>query len=88
MNLAALFFVVGLIGFLAWAAQRFGLGGMMPTKRGRRLGVVETLSLDARRRLVLVRRDEVEHLLLIGPGGDRPIETGIRREAQSQAPPP
>ncbi|MGE4220666.1 MAG: FliO/MopB family protein [Alphaproteobacteria bacterium] len=83
--LVALGFVLGLIALAAWLARRFGLGGLMAgqaarasRRTARRLGVVEMAPLDARRRLVLIRRDEVEHLLLLGPDGDRVIESGIR----------
>ncbi|NNG02756.1 MAG: FliO/MopB family protein [Inquilinus sp.] len=76
--LAALVFVLALIASLTWAAKRFGLPGMAARPRtGRRLAVVETLPVDARHRLVLVRRDAVEHLLLLGGEGSRLIEGGI-----------
>ena len=75
----ALAFVLSLIVLAAWAARRFGLGGALPATRGRnkRLGVVETLAVDARRRLVLVRRDGVEHLILLGPQTDLVVESGV-----------
>lgn len=82
---ASLLFVLALIGLIAWAVRRGGLaGGLM---RGlslgragadaRRLDVIEARAIDARRRLVLVRRDGVEHLLLLTPSGDTVVETGI-----------
>ncbi len=43
----------------------------------RRLEVVEQSSLDGRRRLVLIRRDDVEHLIMTGGPVDVVIETGI-----------
>ncbi|MBI2719454.1 MAG: flagellar biosynthetic protein FliO [Rhizobiales bacterium] len=46
-------------------------------RRGQRLGVSEFHELDQTRRLVLVRRDEVEHLLLIGGPADIVVESGI-----------
>jgi flagellar protein FliO/FliZ len=80
--LLALVFVLGLIGLLAYMARRFGVGAirLSPAFRerrkrdGARLAVVDVASIDARRRLVLVRRDDVEHLLLIShtSGDDRP----------------
>ena len=82
--LLSLIAVLALIGVLAWAARRYGLGGA-PARRGgrvRRLAVVEVLPIDARRRLVLIRRDDVEHLVLTGAGPDLLVETGI------SAPPP
>ena len=75
--LLALVLVLGLIALLAWAARRFGfaarsVGGL----RGRRrLTIAEILPIDARRRLVLLKRDEVEHLVLLGPTQDLLIET-------------
>ena len=76
----ALGFVLGLIGVLAWAARRFRLMPLAESARSggrRRLAVVEVLALDPRRRLVLVRRDDREHLLLLGSERDAVIETGI-----------
>ncbi len=43
----------------------------------RRLGVVEQTSVDSRRKLLLVRRDGVEHLILTGGPVDVVVETGI-----------
>jgi flagellar protein FliO/FliZ len=81
--LAALLFVLGLIALVAWLARRFRLGPGAPAGAARRLAVLETLPLDARRRLVLIRRDDTEHLLLLGADGNRVVEGGIsaRREA-------
>ncbi len=76
---AALVLVLGLIGIAAWAARRFGLAGRLPVarSRGRRLAVVDVTPLDTKRRLVLLRRDGVEHLVLLGSAGDLVIERGI-----------
>lgn len=76
---AALLFVLALIAFATWLAKRFGLGGgINATKRGaRRLQITEALTVDAKHRAVLIRRDDVEHLVLIGPTGDVVVETGI-----------
>jgi flagellar protein FliO/FliZ len=75
----ALLFVIGLIALIAWLARRYGLGGVAIPNTGRRkrLRLVEAMTLDAKRRLVLVRRDGVEHLILLGSQGDVAIETGI-----------
>ncbi|MGE0701032.1 MAG: hypothetical protein AB7O57_18190 [Hyphomicrobiaceae bacterium] len=50
------------------------LFGVRPEKR---LAVVEHASVDGRRKLVLVRRDDVEHLIMTGGPVDVVIETGI-----------
>lgn len=75
----ALVFVIALFVVLALVLRRFGFGSTMnASARRRRLSVVEVAALDAKRRLVLVRRDEVEHLLLLSPTGDTLVEGGIR----------
>jgi hypothetical protein len=42
-----------------------------------RLDIVEQVNVDGRRRLVLIRRDDVEHLVMTGGPADVVIETGI-----------
>ena len=73
--------VLGLIGATAWAVRRFGGGRLSNTTRGRqpRLAVIDYASVDARRRLILVRRDNVEHLLMIGGPTDVVVEANIVR---------
>ena len=64
-----LVFVLGLIGLVAWAARRYApqLLARLSAERGaRRMQVVETLVLDPARRLVLVRVDNEERLLILG----------------------
>lgn len=73
----ALAFVVGLILAIGWLARRAGLGVPALAKGRRRLAIVEMIAVDPRRRLVLVRRDDREHLLLIGGATDVTIESGI-----------
>jgi hypothetical protein len=51
----------------------------------KRVGLVESTSLDGRRRLVLVRRDNVEHLIMTGGPVDVVIETGIPMVMRSSA---
>lgn len=77
----ALIFVIALIGVAALLARRMGLGfpaQAIKPSGSRRVTVVEVSPLDARRKLVLVRRDDVEHLLVISPTSEIVVETGIR----------
>jgi flagellar protein FliO/FliZ len=71
-----LLFVLGLIAAAAYGARRLGML-QAPTAPGgkRRMAIAETLFLDPRRRVVIVRVDEQEHVLLLSPFGDRPIAT-------------
>jgi flagellar protein FliO/FliZ len=75
--LAGLVLVLGLIAGAGLAARRFGVPGLTKSAATRRLRIVETLMLSPRQRLALVRRDDVEHLVLIGPDGASVIEAGI-----------
>ncbi len=74
----ALAFVVGLIGLCAWVFRRLGMTPRIGQRAAnKRLSIVELSPLDGKRRLVLVRRDDIEHLVLLGPERDLVIETGI-----------
>jgi len=48
--------------------------------KNRRLSVVDSLAVDQKRQLVIVRRDDVEHLILIGGPQDVVVESGIPAE--------
>lgn len=54
--------------------------------RERRLDVVEYASIDGRRKLILVRRDDVEHLIMTGGPVDVVIETGIGAQKVHERP--
>jgi flagellar protein FliO/FliZ len=64
---------------LAWIGSFFGPGPE------RRLEVVDQANVDSRRRLVLVRRDDVEHLIMTGGPVDVVIETGIGQRPARQS---
>lgn len=82
----ALVLVLGLILAMTWALKRFGVGaGGGGLLARRRLRTVESALIDGRHRLVLVRRDGVEHLLLVGPNTSQVIETGIPAAADDAA---
>jgi flagellar protein FliO/FliZ len=69
--------ILAVLAGAALVTRRFGLARRFGGS-GRRLGISEVATIDAKRRLVMVRRDEVEHLVLIGPEGAIVVETGIR----------
>lgn len=78
---AMLLVVLGLVLALGWGAKRLKLGpAAAKGGPGRRLQVVESLFLDPRTRLVLVRHDGAEHLLLVGANGGQALRsTGEER---------
>ncbi|MDB5522839.1 MAG: hypothetical protein JWM58_602 [Rhizobium sp.] len=52
--------------------------------REHRLMVLDAAAIDAKRRLVLIRRDDTEHLIMIGGPTDIVIETGIGGEMRQK----
>jgi len=79
--------VLLLIGAAAYLVRRFGAGALgTATQRGRqpRLAVVDAAPIDNRRRLLIVRRDNVEHLLLVGGPTDVLVEANIVRASPAQ----
>lgn len=82
----AFLLVLGLIGLLAFFLRRYGekTRALLGVKEmGHRLQVVETRYLDSKRRLVLVKRDNTEHLLLLGEGGNAVVESDIPPQGES-----
>ena len=77
--LVGLLIVLGLIALVTLAARKFGMVPKADRKPGspKRLSVSDVMSIDAKRRLVLVRRDDQEHLLLLGPERDLVVEQNI-----------
>ena len=74
--------VLALIAATAWLVRRFAgnrLGANANRGRMPRLAVIDAAAVDGRRRLVLVRRDNVEHLLMIGGPTDIVVEPNIVR---------
>jgi len=70
----------GFVGYVLLQSHLSGSakpGSFFGPKPEKRLDVVEQWNLDARRRLVLIRRDNVEHLIMTGGPVDVVIETGI-----------
>lgn len=84
---AALVFVLALMGLLAFALRRMGLAGpALASGKTRRLRLVEVLPLDSRRRAILLERDQKQHLVILGPAGETVVETHID-PPESDAPP-
>lgn len=78
--IAALVFVLSLMALLVFVMKKLGLGGAMPANMGakKRLKVIEALPLDAKHRLLLIQRDETQHLIIVGGNGEVVVERGIK----------
>jgi flagellar protein FliO/FliZ len=82
--LLAFVIIFGVLALALWLLRRFGgerLGNAAARGRQPRLAVIDQANVDGRRRLILVRRDNVEHLLMIGGPSDVVVEPNIVRGA-------
>ncbi len=69
------------VGFYLYQRNGNGDTARLFAPRAKRLAYVERTALEGGRKLLLVRRDDVEHLILIGGPIDLIVELGIRSEA-------
>ena len=91
LPIAARFFIAFLVVLLLivlafWLIRRLGGMGLGTSAvRGRqpRLAVIDAAPVDGRRRLVLIRRDNVEHLLMIGGAARNGISPSPMRPSRS-----
>jgi len=80
----ALLFVIGLIFFSALLVKKTGLDRRLGGGKGAgRLKIVETLYLDPRHRLVIVRQDDREHTILLGGAGDTLISSTPAKDSDA-----
>ena len=82
----ALLLVLAMVGGAGLLARRFGVPGVTRAASDKRLAIVETLMVGPRQRLFIVRRDNVEHLVLSTPDGASVIESGIPAKIEAAAP--
>ncbi|MEM7620891.1 MAG: flagellar biosynthetic protein FliO [Pseudomonadota bacterium] len=80
--IASFIFVMALIAITAWMLKRFlnqnGIPSIPMLKaKNSRLQILEVAIVDTQRRLVLVRRDDVEHLIMTGGTSELVIESDI-----------
>jgi len=75
------FALLALMGFALKYVKMRGFTMPGTAARAKRLELVETLMLDVRRRLVIVRRDGIEHLLLLGINQDIVVEANLNKNA-------
>ena len=79
--LIAIVLILALLGFAAWLLRGYILGDQATSifggSREKRIGVSDVANIDGRRKLMLVYRDGVEHLILTGGPVDMLIEQNI-----------
>jgi hypothetical protein len=74
----AIFIAICVVGLAVALIMRVWGRGIKPSA-GRRLGIVDAFDLDRHRQLVIIRRDNVEHLIMIGGPNDLVVESDIVR---------
>jgi len=81
--------IVLILIFLALWALRVVMKASNNVVRGgrKRLAVVDILPVDGKRQLIIIRRDNVEHLVMTGGPQDLVVESGIHVETQQPARP-
>lgn len=80
----ALLAVLALMSLLALALRRYGIGaGSALPGLKRRINVLETRPIDHRHKLVLVKCDDREHLVMLGPDSQTVLDTNIPKKAES-----
>ncbi len=73
----SLAFVLALMVLLSYIVRRTGLGTANPLGRNKRLNIQETRQIDPRHKLVLIKCDDREHLVILGPQGQTIIDSNI-----------
>lgn len=83
---AALGFVLALMGGLALLLKRMGYGHAgLAQGSNRRLKLVEILPLDARRKAVILQCDGEQHLVILGPAGETVVQNTIKQVIPHEA---
>ena len=83
--IGALLLVLALIGAAGIAARKWGVPGVTKAVDHKRLAVIETLMIGPRQKLLIVRRDDVEHLIFTSPDGSCLVENNIPPPAASSS---
>lgn len=71
--------VIGLMGVFGLFLKKYAQGEIFskPKEKTDRLGIIQMKIIDPKRRLLLIKRDDQEHLIMTGPTQDIVIERNI-----------
>lgn len=77
----ALVFVLSLVGLAAITMRKYS--NQSYNKNGKkRLSIEESINIDAKRRLMIIRRDDSEHLILTSQNSETIIEKDLKKNAK------
>ncbi len=84
-SIVALVFVVSLILLISTLMKKYGANRIFAEAGNseKRLSIKEVLVIDGRRKLILLARDDTEHLIMISGDKELVIESGIDIELAS-----
>lgn len=71
----ALVFILGMIGSISWGYKYFLLKSPGQKSYKKRIYILENRTLDSKNRLVLIKRDQVEHLILLNHSAPQVVES-------------
>lgn len=78
--IAAMAFVLALMFGLSALIRKLNLNEAGPKGgKNKRLKIVETLSLDSRRRAVILSCDDAEHLVILNANGETVVENNLKK---------
>ncbi len=76
-----IFALIAVLGFIGLAAILVRKAGLISASSGfvrkKRLALVETLAIDARRRVAIIRCDGAEHLIVLGANSETLIDKNL-----------
>ena len=87
-SVRVIFALVAVLGFIGLAAILVRKAGLISASSGfirkKRLALVETLAVDARRRVAIIRCDDKEHLIILGPNSETIIDKNLDTPVEEQ----
>jgi flagellar protein FliO/FliZ len=81
----AMVFVLALMGGLTVILRLIRDRHPLAPAKKKRLRIVESIAIDSRRRAILLRRDDKEHLVILGHSSETVVESGIESPENSGA---
>lgn len=93
-SVRVIFALIAVLGFIGLAAVLVRKAGLISASSGfvrkKRLALVETLAIDARRRVAIIKCDGKEHLIILGATSetliDKNLDTPIADAVETTAP--
>lgn len=90
-SVRVIFALIAVLGFIGLAAILVRKAGLISASSGlirkKRLALVETLAIDARRRVAIIKCDGAEHLILLGATSETLIDKNLDGPGEEEAAP-